>query len=320
MNKSIFITRFKQLCKLNKKTQAEIAETLGISINGLKHYMRKTNNSFPPVEYLDLMAKEFDVDIAYLIGEIDVPKHTALTVANTTGLSTRERDFQTDLKCDDEFDALMRERYPAYSGKKNKRTINEYADRTYAIDLITRNSKDFSIDFCFMIDFLANSNKITELAHLIYIFLFESSDNDTIIVKTRDWSTCCAYKTRIANKRVLINRIVSLFQEILEDKFDRRDSYGVDFDLDKTMACQLIEFIEKKYFSLPRSKMKKIVDRRIEEIQEINEASPILNYSSDKILGGYLIKLAQIYNYNLSSDFLKKYEKELSNPISYYTN
>ncbi len=311
MNKGIFITRFKKLCKLNKKTQAEIAEILGISINGLKHYMRKSNSSFPPVEYLDLMAKEFDVDIAYLIGEIDVPKHSMLSLSNITGLRTRD----TDMKFDSDSARQLRE----WGFNENEPEINDYIDKTYAIDLITRNSKDFSIDFCFMIDFLANSNKITELAHLIYIFLHESSDNDTIIVKTRDGGVC-AYKTEIANKQVLINRIVSLFQEILEDKFDRRDSYGVDFDLDKTMVCQLIEFIEKKYFSLPRPKMKKIVDRRIEEIQEINEASPILSYSSDKILGGYLIKLAQTYNYNLSSDFLKKYEKELSNPISYYTN
>lgn len=141
IDKGIFTTRFKQLCKLKKKTQAEIAESLGISVNGLKHYMRKNNNAFPPVEYLDLMAKEFDVDIAYLIGEIDEPKHTSLTVANTTGLATRERDFQDDLEWDDKFYALAREYYPAYPKKKNKRSINEYADRTYAIDLITRSSK-----------------------------------------------------------------------------------------------------------------------------------------------------------------------------------
>ena len=167
-----------------------------------------------------------------------------------------------------------------------------------------------------MIDFLANSNKITELARLIYIFLFESLDDSTIIVKPGITSHYIyAYRPEIANKKVLINRIVSLFEEILEDKFDPCESYDVDFDLDNTMTCQLIEFIEKNYFTMPRSKMKKFIDRRIEEIREINHASPILNYSSDKILGGFLIKLAQIYNYDLSPDFLTKYKKELSHPI-----
>ena len=90
INKGIFITRFKGLCKLKKKTQAEIAESLGISVNGLKHYMRKNNNAFPPVEYLDLMAKEFDVDISYLIGETDEPKHSLISLLNTKRKSLRK--------------------------------------------------------------------------------------------------------------------------------------------------------------------------------------------------------------------------------------
>ena len=93
ISKGIFITRFKQLCKLNNKTQAEIAEILGISVNGLKHYLRKTNNTFPPVEYLDLMAKEFNVDIGYLIGEINEPRYNMLTISDTTGLNSKDKDM-----------------------------------------------------------------------------------------------------------------------------------------------------------------------------------------------------------------------------------
>ena len=91
MDKCIFITRFRQLCKLNNKTQAEIAEILGISVNGLKHYLRKTNNTFPPVEYLDLMAKEFNVDIGYLIGEINEPRYNEQLITDLTGKRTHTK-------------------------------------------------------------------------------------------------------------------------------------------------------------------------------------------------------------------------------------
>lgn len=317
INKGIFITRFKQLCKLKKKTQAEIAESLGISINGLKHYMRKTNNAFPPVEYLDLMAKEFDVDVAYLIGEIDVPKHASLTVANATGLNTRERDFQNDLEWDDEFYALAREYYPAYPQKKNKRSINEYADRTYAIDLITRSSKEYSYKFCFFIDFLANSNKIAELVELTYTLLFESAEENIVIIKTND-SLKHAYKKEIADKKILKNRIISLFDEILTDKVDF--SGFTDSDTAEIMVRQLLGFIEKYYFNISRPKMIKIISRRLEEIRELDETSIILGYSPKKILEGFLVKLAERYKYQLSSEFIEKYEKELPHSLSYYTN
>lgn len=317
ISKSIFITRFKQLCKLKKKTQAEIAESLGISVNGLKHYMRKTNNAFPPVEYLDLMAKEFDVDVAYLIGEIDVPKHASLTVANTTGLSTRERDFQNDLKWDDEFDALIHEYYPAYQKKKNKRNINEYSDRTYAIDLITRSSKEYSYKFCLFIDILANSNKIAELVELTYTLLFQSGEDNTVLIKTKD-SLKHAYETKVADKKILKNRIILLFDEILTDITDF--SGFIDSDTAEIMARQLLEFIEKHYFNIPRPKIKKIISRRLEEIRELDETSIILAYSPEKILGGFLVKLAERYEYKLSSEFLEKYEKELPHSLSYYMN
>ena len=310
ISKSIFITRFKQLCKLKKKTQAEIAESLGISVNGLKHYMRKTNNAFPPVEYLDLMAKEFDVDVAYLIGEIDVPKHASLTVANTTGLSTRERDFQNDLK-------WIHEYYPAYQKKKNKRNINEYSDRTYAIDLITRSSKEYSYKFCLFIDILANSNKIAELVELTYTLLFQSGEDNTVLIKTKD-SLKHAYETKVADKKILKNRIILLFDEILTDITDF--SGFIDSDTAEIMARQLLEFIEKHYFNIPRPKIKKIISRRLEEIRELDETSIILAYSPEKILGGFLVKLAERYEYKLSSEFLEKYEKELPHSLSYYMN
>ena len=312
ISKGIFITRFKNLCKLKKKTQAEIAETLGISTNGLKHYMRKTNNTFPPIEYLDLMAKEFDVDIAYLIGEIDVPKHNMLTISDTTGLNSKDKDMN-----------MRAEMAKTYNNKDIEYQIEQYLDKTYALDLITRNSQDFSQDFCTMMDFLANSYKILELAHLIYNLLFNSVENSTVIIKTEtpvliDSCYTYAYRTEIVDKKILKNRIVYLFDEILTDEIDRYDSHGVDPNLAQNMIQQLFEFIEKNYFNIPRKKLIKIIDRRLEEIREIDFSSIILGYSPEKILEGFLIKLADLYNYQLSSEFLKKYEKEIVHPVSYY--
>ena len=119
-------------------------------------------------------------------------------------------------------------------------------------------------------------------------------------------------------EKILKNRIVYLFDEILTDEIDRYDSHGVDPNLAQNMIQQLFEFIEKNYFNIPRKKLIKIIDRRLEEIREIDFSSIILGYSPEKILEGFLIKLADLYNYQLSSEFLKKYEKEIVHPVSYY--
>ena len=83
------------------------------------------------------------------------------------------------------------------------------------------------------------------------------------------------------------------------------------------MIQQLLEFIEKHYFDIPRKKIIKIISRRLEEIREIDNSSIILGYSPEKILEGFLIKLAEFYDYKLSPNFLEKYEKELPHSPSY---
>ena len=322
IDKSIFITRFKDLCKLKKKTQAEIAEILGISVNGLKHYMRKNNNTFPPVEYLDLMAKEFDVDIAYLIGEIDTPKHSMLTVANTTGLRTRERDFQFDLQFDDKYNTMMQEQRKhykvMYSPRIKKRSIKQYADRTYAIDLISYKSKDFSREFCDFIEALANSNKIDELTYL-FDTLTSFKDNKIVLIRTPNRNNFdYAYNAGAADKKILKNRIVSLFNDFIEDNIYEYSCN--DYIISEQMTKELINFIELNYFKLPREKMIKIIKRRIEEIYEIDNYALITKYTPTKILGGYLIKLANLYECTLSPEFLEKYKPELSHSLDYYIN
>ena len=152
-----------------------------------------------------------------------------------------------------------------------------------------------------------------------------SSENSTIVVKTEipvliDSCYTYAYRKEIADKRILKNRIVYLFDEIIADEINRYDSCGNDPDLAQTMIQQLLEFIEKHYFDIPRKKIINIISRRLEEIREIDNSSIILGYSPEKILEGFLIKLAEFYDYKLSPNFLEKYEKELPHSPSYYKN
>ena len=68
---TLFRENFKKCCKEKGYTQQEVADKLGISLDGLKHHLRKSNPYLPSVDLLYKMAKIFDVDISYLIGEIN---------------------------------------------------------------------------------------------------------------------------------------------------------------------------------------------------------------------------------------------------------
>ena len=86
MSKCIFTTRFKACCKEKGYTQETIAAKLNISVNGLKHYLRTKNDRLPPLDLLKRMAELLDVDVAYLVGEIDCKRYSEQTVYDTTGL------------------------------------------------------------------------------------------------------------------------------------------------------------------------------------------------------------------------------------------
>ena len=86
INKSIFTTRFKECCKEKGYTQQDIADKLNISINGLKHHLRNKNPNFPPLDLLGEIANILDVDIGYLIGEIDCKRYSMQKISDITGL------------------------------------------------------------------------------------------------------------------------------------------------------------------------------------------------------------------------------------------
>lgn len=74
MDNCVFTTRFKECYKKKGYTQEDVAEKLGISLNGLKNYLRTKNDKLPPLDLLKRIAELLDVDTAYLLGEIDCKK------------------------------------------------------------------------------------------------------------------------------------------------------------------------------------------------------------------------------------------------------
>lgn len=89
MKKSIFTTRFKECCKEKGYTQQIVAEKLNISINGLKHHLRSKNPNFPPLDLLIKMAEIFDVDVAYLLGDINCKTCAEQKLFDISGLSKK---------------------------------------------------------------------------------------------------------------------------------------------------------------------------------------------------------------------------------------
>lgn len=87
MDKRIFTTRFKECYKEKGYTQEDVAEKLGISLNGLKNYLRTKNEKLPPLDLLKRIAELLDVDTAYLLGEIDCKKNSQQAIYDITGLT-----------------------------------------------------------------------------------------------------------------------------------------------------------------------------------------------------------------------------------------
>lgn len=87
MNKCVFTTRFKECYKEKGYTQEDVAEKLGISLNGLKNYLRTKNDKLPPLDLLKRIAELLDVDTAYLLGEIDCKKNSQQAIYDITGLT-----------------------------------------------------------------------------------------------------------------------------------------------------------------------------------------------------------------------------------------
>lgn len=84
MEKCIFTTRFKNCCKEKGYTQQDVADKLNITIDGLKHHLRSNNPHFPPLDLIIKMAEIFDVDVGYLIGDIDCKRYSMQKISDIT--------------------------------------------------------------------------------------------------------------------------------------------------------------------------------------------------------------------------------------------
>ncbi|MGN0496196.1 MAG: helix-turn-helix domain-containing protein [Lachnospiraceae bacterium] len=88
MDKGIFTTRFKDCCKEKGYKYEDVASKIGISVDGLKHYLRKSNPNFPPLDVVIKMAEIFDVDIEYLVNEHrGCKKYESETICDVTMLN-----------------------------------------------------------------------------------------------------------------------------------------------------------------------------------------------------------------------------------------
>lgn len=74
MTKAIaFSQRLIALRKANGMTQADLADRLGISRSAIGNYEQARRD--PDFEILDAVADLFDVDVSFLLGRNDDPKH-----------------------------------------------------------------------------------------------------------------------------------------------------------------------------------------------------------------------------------------------------
>ncbi len=85
MEKSIFSTRFKKCYQDKGWTQDRVAMELNVSVDTVKKYLR-SGAKLPPLETTRKIAKLFNVDVAYLLGEQECKKHQEQTIYEVTSL------------------------------------------------------------------------------------------------------------------------------------------------------------------------------------------------------------------------------------------
>lgn len=96
MNKSIFSTRFKKCYQDKGWTQDRVAMELNVSVDTVKKYLR-SGAKLPPLDITKKIAKIFNVDVAYLLGEQDCKKHQEQTICDVTSLDANASEILVNL-------------------------------------------------------------------------------------------------------------------------------------------------------------------------------------------------------------------------------
>lgn len=87
MNNNIFSIRFKETYKKRGYTQESLSEKTGIKKCTIAKYSKQSNYDLPSLETMKLLADTLEVDVAYLLGEIDCEHWQQHSVQEVTGLS-----------------------------------------------------------------------------------------------------------------------------------------------------------------------------------------------------------------------------------------
>ena len=110
MKKSIFTTRLREIMRtkdktenynkktkiIKKYTQTDLANDLGYTVDTIKSWT-KTNGTLPPLRTIMDIAKLFNVDTAYLLGEQPCKHHEEQTICDVTMLNEQSANILTNL-------------------------------------------------------------------------------------------------------------------------------------------------------------------------------------------------------------------------------
>jgi transcriptional regulator with XRE-family HTH domain len=90
VDKKVFAKRFKKAYKDKGYTQVRLALDLNVSTDTIKTWSSPNRDSIPKdMDMLSSIAKLLDVDVSYLLGEIDCKHYSEQTIVDVTGLSEK---------------------------------------------------------------------------------------------------------------------------------------------------------------------------------------------------------------------------------------
>jgi len=95
--KRIFSANLKSAMKEKNMSKLQLANKLNYAIDTVSKYTSAKAPQFPPLEVMGVIAKELNVDVAYLMGEIDCKKNTTQRLQDITTLSSKSCDTLTEL-------------------------------------------------------------------------------------------------------------------------------------------------------------------------------------------------------------------------------
>lgn len=227
--KSIFATRSKEKMKEIKMTQQQLADKIGLTLNGLKRYYRD-EASLPSLDLAKQIANVLEVDVSYLIGEQYLETSKECSIYDLTGLEgiTAKKLSKLSQKAKDGLEAFFSngnaefflekladyEGFPAYSDIKNISTecTNEYIQEETNRELELR----------VLADNIINHVGHTPARHEIMFAVWEIEKNFRILLQEiyyctqnnwkEDFDPCDSYK-KISTCFLKLSSLINYIRE-----------------------------------------------------------------------------------------------------------